>query len=303
MPTESENCIVNRAIVKNTLEGLAEAPIEHVALVTGLKHYLGPFEAYARGKPYTPFLESQPRLPSENFYYDQEDAVFEQAEKRGFNWTVHRPHTMIGHALGNAMNMAVTLAVYASICRETGMEFRFPGSAAQYEAAVDITDARILARQLIWAVNTPEAANTPFNIVNGDIFRWSWMWGRIANYFGLEPAPFDGTVTPLQVRMEGADAIWRDIVDKHSLVPHKVSELASWWHTDGDLGREIECFTDMRNSRERGFLDCQISEVSFFDVFDRLIAEKTIPDFRASERALHRSTIPDPLRPPWQPRG
>ena len=281
MATEAENCVVNRALVKNTLDGLANAPLQHVALVTGLKHYLGPFEAYAQGKPYTPFLETQPRLPGENFYYDQEDEVFEQAGRRGFTWTVHRPHTMIGYALGNAMNMAVTIAVYASICRETGMDFRYPGSAAQYQAAVDITDARLLAKQLTWAVKTPAAANTPFNIVNGDIFRWYWMWARIAEYFGLEPAKFDGKVTPLQGRMADSDAIWEGMANKYSLVKHKASELASWWHTDGDLGREIECFTDMRNSRERGFLDCQISETSFFDVFDRLIAEKIIPDFRS----------------------
>ena len=42
-------------------------------------------------------------------------------------WTVHRPHTIIGHAIGNVMNMGSTLAVYASICRETGRPFLFPG--------------------------------------------------------------------------------------------------------------------------------------------------------------------------------
>ena len=51
--------------------------VEHVALVTGLKHYLGPFEAYGKGTlPATPFREEQPRLEIENFYYAQEDEVF-----------------------------------------------------------------------------------------------------------------------------------------------------------------------------------------------------------------------------------
>ena len=38
--------------------------VKHVALVTGLKHYLGPFEAYARSGllPPTPVREEQPRL-------------------------------------------------------------------------------------------------------------------------------------------------------------------------------------------------------------------------------------------------
>ena len=41
------------------------ASTRHVALVTGLKHYLGPFEAYGKGTlPQTPFREEQGRLTS-----------------------------------------------------------------------------------------------------------------------------------------------------------------------------------------------------------------------------------------------
>ena len=177
---EEENVRVNSGMVRNLFEGITRAPLKHAALVTGLKHYLGSFEDYAKVKPYTPFLESSPRLPGLNFYYAQEDVLFEMAGKRGFNWSVHRPHTMIGFVVGNLMNMAVTLAVYAAICKHTGRPFVFPGSAVQYEAVTDVTDARILAEHLHWAATTPSAANAPFNIVNGDVFRWSWMWGRIA---------------------------------------------------------------------------------------------------------------------------
>ena len=95
------------------------------------------------------------------------------AEKRGFTWSVHRPHTLIGFAIGNAMNMAVTLACYASICKHTDKPFVYPGSPEQYNAVTDMTDARILADQLLWASTTPSAANMPFNIVNGDVFRWT----------------------------------------------------------------------------------------------------------------------------------
>ena len=59
--------------------------VQHVALVTGLKHYLGPFEAYGKGAlPATPFREEQPRLDVENFYYAQEDEVFAAAARDGF---------------------------------------------------------------------------------------------------------------------------------------------------------------------------------------------------------------------------
>ena len=42
-----------------------------------------------------------PRQPYPNFYYDQEDVVFDRAQKKGFTWSVARPHTMIGFAPNN----------------------------------------------------------------------------------------------------------------------------------------------------------------------------------------------------------
>ena len=50
-------------------------PLQHAALVTGTKHYLGPFAAYGQTVAETPFRENAPRLPGLNFYYTQEDAV------------------------------------------------------------------------------------------------------------------------------------------------------------------------------------------------------------------------------------
>lgn len=274
---EDENVRVNAAMIRNLFDGIAGAPVKHAALVTGLKHYLGSFEDYAKVKPYTPFLESSPRLPGPNFYYAQEDVLFEMAKKQGFAWSVHRPHTMIGFVVGNAMNMAVTLAVYASICKHTGRPFVYPGSPEQYNAITDVTDARILAKQLHWSATTPEAANTPFNIVNGDVFRWTWLWKQIADYFEIEVADYPGELTPLETQMADAPAVWSEIVSKHGLQDIPVGKLASWWHSDADLGRTLECFTDMTNSRALGFDAYQATPNSFFDVFDELRARKIIP--------------------------
>lgn len=274
---EEENVRVNGAMVRNLFDGLAGAPIRHAALVTGLKHYLGSFDDYAKVKPYTPFLESSPRLPGPNFYYAQEDVLFEMAAKRGFTWSVHRPHTMIGFVIGNAMNMAVTLAIYASICKHTGRPFVYPGSPEQYNAVTDVTDARILAEQLHWAATTPDAANTPFNIVNGDVFRWTWLWAQIADYFGLKVAEYPGHPVPLVEQMTDAPVIWAEIVAKHGLQDIPVERLASWWHSDADLGRTLECFTDMTNSRVLDFTSYRQTPRSFFDVFDELRAKLIIP--------------------------
>lgn len=278
-PTEAENIKVNAAMVRNLIAALpAAGAVRHVALVTGLKHYLGPFESYGKGAlPTTPFREEQGRLPVENFYYAQEDEVFSAAERVGFGWSVHRPHTIIGYALGNAMNMGVTLAAYATICKHTGRPFVFPGSAVQWNGLTDVTDARLLARHLQWAATTAAARNQDFNVVNGDVFRWSWMWGRIAGWFGLDAAPFPAASAPLEKQLTDAGPVWADIARRHRLAEPDLARLASAWHTDADLGRPIEVVTDMSKSRKLGFRDYQASDESFFDLFARLRAELIIP--------------------------
>lgn len=276
--TEAENIAINGAMLRNLLAALAgKGSVRHVALTTGLKHYLGPFEAYAQVKPDTPFREDQPRLEYPNFYYEQEDILFEGAQRIGFTWSVHRPHTVIGYAIGNAMNMGVTLAVYGTICRVTGRPFVFPGSPEQFNAVTDVTDARILASQLEWAAQTDAAANQALNIVNGDVFRWRRMWGLVAEMLGVEPADYPGTPMPLVDQMRDVAPVWDDIVRRFDLRPLAVETLASWWHTDADLGRTIETFTDMSKSRRLGFVEYQETPRSFDDLFQRLRAERIIP--------------------------
>jgi nucleoside-diphosphate-sugar epimerase len=277
--TEAENCVVNGAIVRNLLAALdSSGGLRHVCLVTGLKHYLGPFESYAKAKPDTPFREEMPRLPVENFYYTQEDEVFEASRRQGFTWSVHRPHTIIGYALGNAMNMGVTLAVYAAICRETGRPFEFPGSVQQWDGLTDVTDARVLARHLEWAASSDAGRDQAFNIVNGDIFRWRWLWPRLAADFGIEPAPYRGRPTPLEPQLAKAGPLWSEIAAKHSLAEPDISKLSSAWHTDLDLGREIEVVTDMTKSRLAGFDVYQPTLCSFLELFARLRRERIIAD-------------------------
>ena len=277
--TEAENIRVNGAMVRNVLGALRPAgSVRHVALVTGLKHYLGPFEAYGKGTlPKTPFREEQGRLDVPNFYYAQEDEVFSAAAREGFAWSVHRPHTVIGKAVGNAMNMGTTLAVYATLCKETGRPFLFPGSAAQWSGLTDMTDAGQLADHLVWAATTPAAANEDFNIVNGDVFRWSWMWGRVADWFGLRFVEFDGVARPLEQQMADDAGVWREIAERRGLVEADLSRLASPWHTDADLGRPIEVVTDMSKSRRLGFGGYKATDQAFFDLFEQLRGDRLLP--------------------------
>ncbi len=278
-PTEQENIEVNGGIVRDLLAVVGRSgSVRHVGLVTGLKHYLGPFESYGQGDvPETPFREEQPRLSAPNFYYAQEDALSAAAERDGFTWSVHRSHTVVGHAVGNAMNLALTLAVQASLCRAQDRPFVFPGSHQQWDGLTDVTDAGLLAEQMLWASRTPAAADLAFNTANGDVFRWRWMWQQIADHFGVEPVGPEGAPQPLERQMAGCGAAWQQLAVEHDLVEPDVGRLASWWHTDGDLGREIECLTDVSRSRLLGFTGYRPSRESFLGQFERYRRERLIP--------------------------
>ncbi|MCU1533026.1 MAG: family oxidoreductase [Arthrobacter sp.] len=276
--TEEENIRVNAGMLRNLLTALEGKPVAHVALMTGLKHYLGPFEAYAAGEMAdTPFHEEEPRLSVRNFYYAQEDELWSAAANQGFTWSVHRAHTVIGHAVGNAMNMGLTLAVQATICKETGRPFIFPGSEAQWNSLTDMTDAGLLADHMFWASTNPAGSNEAFNVVNGDVFRWRWMWPRLAAYFDVQPEGYHGQPRPLEVQMAGSEKLWQEIAGAQKLAESRLERVASWWHTDGDLGRNMEVVTDMSKSRVAGFTGYRRSLDAFTSLFDRYRADHLIP--------------------------
>jgi hypothetical protein len=91
--------------------------------------------------------------------------------------------------------------------------------------------------------HTPAAQNQAFNVVNGDVFHWNWMWACIAEWFGLQPAPFPGQGIPLEQQLADAGPVWREIAQRHHLVEPDLNRLASAWHTDVDLGRPVEVVT------------------------------------------------------------
>lgn len=277
--TEAENIRVNAGMVRDLL-GVVGPPgsLRHVALVTGLKHYLGPFEAYGEGDvPDTPFLEDAERLPVDNFYYAQEDELFAAAAAHSFTWSVHRSHTVIGHAVGNAMNIASTLAAYAGIQRHLGIPFVFPGSRAQWDGVVDLTDAGLLADQQLWAATTPAAADTAFNTVNGDVVRWRRLWPRLAAHLGVTPQGPGDVPQPLEQQTAGAEVVWAELVAAHGLVESDLTRVASWWHTDADLGREMEVIADMTRSRLLGWTGYVSTERALLALVDRYRNERLVP--------------------------
>src|SRR5277367_4157604 len=115
-----------------------------------------------------------------NFYYDQEDFLRSRQQGKSWHWTALRPEATVGFGIGNPMNLAMSIAVYAVISKELGLPLRFPGTERAYRALYQMTYAKILGQATVWAGNADTARNEIFNIANGDYFRWQHVWPQIA---------------------------------------------------------------------------------------------------------------------------
>jgi hypothetical protein len=89
-------------------------------------------------------------------------------------------------------------------------------------------------------------------------------------------SPTPGPPSPLEPQLAEAGPAWAEIAAEHGLAERDLTQLASAWHTDMDLGREMEVVTDMTRNRLAGFCDYQSTLRSFLDLFARLQKERII---------------------------
>ena len=228
-----ESVEINAAMLRNVVDALdAVAALRHVHAVHGTKYYghqLGPMKV--------PAVEDDPRAPGENFYFVQEDFLRARSRARGWRYTLTRPHTFCGAEIDTPRSVGLVVAVYAAIQRELGLTLDFPGSAKAYHARTQFTDLALLARAIAWMANELRCANQAFNIVNGDYPRWSELWPRFADWFGLEP----GVPRAFDFAQYMADkgALWDRIVNKHGLRPTTLDSIVLWPYGDYVVKPEI----------------------------------------------------------------
>nr|AHZ44508.1 putative progesterone 5 beta-reductase [Stellaria media] len=279
--SEIENCRANVSMLRNVLQAvIPNAPnIQHVCLQTGAKHYVGPFDSFGKIQPHEPpFTEDMPRLPVPNFYYDLEDALFEEVQKKeGVTWSVHRPTTIFGFSPYSLMNIVGSLCVYAAICKYEGKPLVFPGTKAAWEGFAVASDADLIAEQRIWASVDPFAKNEAFNCNNGDVFKWKHLWKSLAEQFGIEDYGFEeGKNVGLKTMMDGKQSVWEEIVRKNQLQETKLDEVGSWWFVDIILGVE-GALDSMNKSKEHGFAGFRNPKNSFVSWIDKCKAFKIVP--------------------------
>ncbi|KAJ0026274.1 hypothetical protein Pint_08678 [Pistacia integerrima] len=279
--SEAENCAVNGSMFRNVLDAIIpNAPnLRHICLQTGTKHYKGPFEAYGKVEPHDPpFTEDLPRLDVPNFYYTQEDILFEEVEKKeDLTWSVHRPDVIFGFSPYSLMNIIGSLCVYAAICKHEGVPLRFPGTKAAWECYSIASDADLIAEHQIWAAVDPYARNEVFNCNNGDVFKWKHLWKVLAEQFGIEEYGFEeGERVKLEEIMKGKEAVWEEIVNENQLQHTKLEEVSGWWFVDLMLSGEAQ-LACMNKSKEHGFLGFRNSKNSFLTWIDKVKGYKIVP--------------------------
>ncbi|MFI6344388.1 SDR family oxidoreductase [Streptomyces sp. NPDC050560] len=270
-PTWAELVPPNLAMLVNAVTAVESAApgLRHVSLMQGYKVYgahLGPFK--------TPARESDPGHMPPEFNADQQAFLAERQRGKSWSWSAIRPSMVGGGALGNPMNLALVIAVYAAVSREAGLPLRFPGKPGAYDSLLEMTDAGLLARATVWAATDERGAGQAFNIANGDLFRWSELWPRLAASFGMEVAP------PLPMSLAGVMAdkepLWERMREKYGLAP-TYREVSSWDFGDFVFGLDYDMFADTSKSRRAGFHEYVETEGMFLDIFDDFRKRRVIP--------------------------
>ena len=271
-PSWSQLVEPNLAMLVNVVTAIeASSPnLRHVSLMQGYKVYgahLGPFK--------TPAREDDPGHMPPEFNVDQQQWLSARQEGRSWFWSAIRPSVVCGYAIGNPMNLAMVIAVYASISKELGLPLRFPGSPGAYHSLIEMTDANLLASATLWAATDPSCANEAFNINNGDMFRWSEMWPEIARAFDLEVAP--PLPMPLEDVMADKGPVWEAMIERYKLAPTSYSDLISWRFGDFVFSWDYDVIADGSKARRHGFHEYVDSKAMFLRIFEDFKARNAIP--------------------------
>ena len=262
----------NLAMLVNTVEVAEQSSriLRKVLLVEGAKFYGAHLGAYK-----TPAKESDPRHMPPNFYYNQEDYLVERSAGKAWSWIPFRPSSICGFAVGNPMNMATVIAVYGTLCKEMKLPFRFPGSVQTYQAIMEMTDAELLAKAVVWAGENDACDGQAFNITNGDFDRWANLWPRIAQFFNLEYAPPQRL--PLTHFMSDKEPIWNALVKKHDLLKYSFQQAAAWPFADAVFNLDYDVMTDTTKARRFGFHECVETEKMLLRLFSQFQRVRFIP--------------------------
>ncbi|MFP2905409.1 SDR family oxidoreductase [Pyxidicoccus sp. 3LFB2] len=271
-PTWAELVPPNLGMLVNVVDAIepVASGLRHVSLMQGYKVYgahLGPFK--------TPARETDAHHMPPEFNVDQQAFLEARQQGKAWSWSAIRPSVVCGFGLGNPMNLTMVIAVYAAISKELGLPLRFPGKPGAYDKLLEMTDADLLAKATVWAATDERCANQAFNINNGDLFRWSELWPKLARSFELEVAP--PLPMSLDVVMADKEPLWKAMQEKHGLERHSYKDVSSWRFGDFVFAWDYDVLADGTKARRFGFHEYVDTEAMFLRIFDDFRRRRVIP--------------------------
>jgi nucleoside-diphosphate-sugar epimerase len=175
---------LNNALLANCISALKLSGIKpkRFLLQTGGKYY-----ALHLGPTSTPEVETDPRFTKHpNFYFPQEDMLWDYSKKEGVEWNVTRPGFILGAVKDAAMSILYPLAIYASIQKYLGKNLEYPGGIESWETEKHLSTAKLIAYHAEWVLLEPKAKNLALNHSDGGAFAFGKVWPTIARWYGIE---------------------------------------------------------------------------------------------------------------------
>lgn len=208
-----------------------------------------------------------------------------------WSWNVIRPEAIIGTThKPNGMNSALTYALYILVCKELGVEARMPTNQIYWNGYDDSSYAPLIADLTIFASTNPRCVNEAFNVTNGELFCWRYMWPRLATYFGAQassnqkfekPYPTEG-VPQLEISLnEWANdkrPVWDSICDKAGMPQAKATwDSGTWAYQDWVFQRTWSANLSVSKARKFGWTGYIDSYQAFVETFLKFRAMGQIP--------------------------
>lgn len=235
----------NLAMFRNLLASLNEAPVAHVALLTGGRTYGVHLGSLWAGYPGV-LREDGPRPPGRSWYADVERALV--AAPGAFTRSVHRPHFVLGAAATANASLLHTLGGYAALCRAARRPLLFLGGPDVFERRGEAVDAELIGAQMRWAASTPGE----YLVTNGAPGLWTEVWPALAERYGLA---WDVPSRPcaLPEVIPNPEEVWSS--SRVGLPPLSMAAAFSVPLLHQAMVITWDVTYDMQRSRARGFIE------------------------------------------------
>ncbi|OAL38297.1 hypothetical protein AYO20_02356 [Fonsecaea nubica] len=218
--------------ILTAVDDINKDSLQRVVLQNGAKYYGFHFKA----PPKEPVTEDLGRLGLEgppNFYYPQEDFMFELQKHRKWTWSTTRPFLISGFSFGSGQSFTCTAALYFTMQKYLGEPavFSVPTEGEGcYEKRQDFSSAANIAAFTTHLALHPNAQNQSYNIVDADPkgLTFREIWESMGQYFGVPVTTRAGFDIEADIESKLKRGVWEDLVAKHGGDKDACEKFATW---------------------------------------------------------------------------